>query len=83
MIRDYQAIMKTWFPVGKQRIIPTYRKHEGNLTKKSGSNLLLSDIYTIIQVTKFLYSINSYTIFQLFYLTLISTIVNRENYLMS
>ena len=29
MIRDYQAIMKTWFPVGKQRIIPTYGKHEG------------------------------------------------------
>ena len=57
MIRDYQVIMKTWFPVGKQRIIPTYGKHEGNLTKKSGSNLLLSDIYTIIQVTKFLYSI--------------------------
>ena len=29
MIRDYQAIMKTWFEVGKQRIIPTYGKHEG------------------------------------------------------
>ena len=29
MIRDYQAISKTWFPKGKQRIIPTYRKHEG------------------------------------------------------
>ena len=29
MIRDYQAIMKTWFPKGKQRIIPTYEKHEG------------------------------------------------------
>jgi transposase len=29
MIRDYQAIMKTWFPVGHQRIIPTYGKHEG------------------------------------------------------
>ena len=29
MIRDYQAIMKTWFPVGRQRIIPTYGKHEG------------------------------------------------------
>lgn len=29
MIRDYQAIMKTWFPTGKQRIIPTYGKHEG------------------------------------------------------
>lgn len=29
MIRDYQAIMKTWFPVGQQRIIPTYGKHEG------------------------------------------------------
>ena len=29
MIRDYQAIMKTWFPIGKQRIIPTYGKHEG------------------------------------------------------
>ena len=29
MIRDYQAIMKTWFAVGQQRIIPTYGKHEG------------------------------------------------------
>lgn len=29
MIRDYQAIMKTCFPKGKQRIIPTYGKHEG------------------------------------------------------
>lgn len=29
MIRDDQAIMKTWFPVGQQRIIPTYGKHEG------------------------------------------------------
>lgn len=29
MIRDYQAIMKTWFPKGQQRIIPTYGKHEG------------------------------------------------------
>lgn len=29
MIRDYQAIMKTWFPIGKQKIIPTYGKHEG------------------------------------------------------
>lgn len=28
MIRDYQAIMKTWFPIGQQRIIPTYGKHE-------------------------------------------------------
>jgi len=29
MIRDYQAIMKNWFPVGEQRIIPTYGKHCG------------------------------------------------------
>jgi len=29
MIRDYQAISKTWFPVGQQRIIPTYGKHHG------------------------------------------------------
>ena len=29
MIRDYQAIMKTWFLKGKQRIIPTIGKHEG------------------------------------------------------
>ena len=29
MIRGYQAIMKTLFPVGEQRIIPTYGKHEG------------------------------------------------------
>lgn len=29
MIRDYQAIQKTWFLKGKQRVIPTYGKHEG------------------------------------------------------
>jgi len=29
MIRDYQAISKTWFPVGQQKIIPTYGKHHG------------------------------------------------------
>lgn len=29
MIRDYQAIFRTWFPKGKQRIVPTYGKHQG------------------------------------------------------
>lgn len=29
MIWDYQAIARTWFPKGKQRIIPTYGKHHG------------------------------------------------------
>ena len=29
MIRDYQAIHKTWFERGKQRKIKTYGKHEG------------------------------------------------------
>lgn len=29
MIRDYQAIQKSWFEKGKQRIIPTYGKHHG------------------------------------------------------
>lgn len=29
MIRDYQAIFRTWFPKGKQRIVPTYGKHHG------------------------------------------------------
>ncbi len=29
MIRDYQAIQKTWFAKGQQRIIPTYGTHEG------------------------------------------------------
>lgn len=29
MIRDYQAIQKTWFPKGQQRKIPTYGKHQG------------------------------------------------------
>lgn len=29
MIRDYQAIGRTWFLKGKQRIIPTYGKHQG------------------------------------------------------
>ena len=28
-IRDYQAIMKSWFSKGEQRIIKTYGKHEG------------------------------------------------------
>ena len=27
-IRDYQAIMKSWFPKGRQRLIKTYGKHE-------------------------------------------------------
>ena len=29
MIRDYQAIQKTWFPKGQQRQILTYGKHHG------------------------------------------------------
>ena len=29
MIRDYQAIQKSWFVKGQQRIIQTYGKHEG------------------------------------------------------
>jgi len=29
MIRDYQALSKTWFPIGQQKIIPTYGKHHG------------------------------------------------------
>jgi transposase len=29
MIRDYQAIGSTWFPKGKQKVIPTYGKHHG------------------------------------------------------
>ena len=29
MIRDYQAICRTWFLTGKQRLIPTYGKHQG------------------------------------------------------
>lgn len=29
MIRDYQAIHRTWFLKGKQRIIPTYGQHKG------------------------------------------------------
>ena len=29
MIRDYQALQHTWFLKGKQRIIPTYGKHQG------------------------------------------------------
>ncbi|MFD1413732.1 IS630 family transposase [Oceanobacillus jeddahense] len=29
MIRDYQAIQRTWFLKGKQRIIPTHGQHKG------------------------------------------------------
>ena len=29
MIRDYQAIFRTWFPKGQQRKVPTYGKHHG------------------------------------------------------
>ena len=29
MIRDYQAIQKTWFIKGQQKKIPTYGKHSG------------------------------------------------------
>ena len=30
MIRDYQAIGRTWFPKGQQKKIPTYGKHWGD-----------------------------------------------------
>ncbi len=29
MIRDYQAIQRTWFLKGKQRIIPMHGQHSG------------------------------------------------------
>lgn len=29
MIRDYQALQRTWFEKGKQRVIPTIGKHRG------------------------------------------------------
>ncbi|WP_335871255.1 IS630 family transposase [Bacillus sp. 2205SS5-2] len=29
MIRDYQVLSCTWFPKGKQKIMPTYGKHHG------------------------------------------------------
>ncbi|WP_180962575.1 transposase [Salimicrobium jeotgali] len=29
MIRDYQAIGRTWFLKGKHRLIPTYGHHKG------------------------------------------------------
>ena len=29
MIRDYQAIQKSWYPKGQQKIVPTYGKHHG------------------------------------------------------
>lgn len=29
MIRDYQAIQKSWFLKGQQKMIPTYGKHQG------------------------------------------------------
>lgn len=29
MIRDYQALQRTWFEKGKQRVIPTTGKHRG------------------------------------------------------
>ncbi|MGL3067054.1 MULTISPECIES: hypothetical protein [Planococcus] len=29
MIHDYQAIGRTWFLKGKQRLIPTYGQHKG------------------------------------------------------
>lgn len=29
MIRDYQAIQRSWFLKGKQRLIPTYGQHRG------------------------------------------------------
>jgi hypothetical protein len=30
MIRDYQAIGRTWFPKGHQKVIPIYGKHWGD-----------------------------------------------------
>ena len=29
MIRDYQALSRTWFAKGQQKVIPTYGKHWG------------------------------------------------------
>jgi hypothetical protein len=29
MIRDYQALANTWFPKGKQKVIPTFGQHHG------------------------------------------------------
>lgn len=29
MIRDYQALSRTWFPKGQQKVIPTFGKHWG------------------------------------------------------
>ena len=29
MIRDYQAVQRTWFLKGKQRLIPTFGQHKG------------------------------------------------------
>lgn len=29
VIRDYQAIQRTWSPIGKQRVLPTYGQHKG------------------------------------------------------
>lgn len=41
MIRDYQAIGRTWFPKGQQKQIPTYGKHWGDKllgqSQKAGS----------------------------------------------
>lgn len=42
MIRDYQAIQKTWFAKGKQRIIQTYGKHEG--VKLVGFQIFLQNV---------------------------------------
>lgn len=50
MIRDYQTIMKTWYPKGKLRKIPTYGKHE--VVKLVSWKTLQSTMYSSIPVRK-------------------------------
>ncbi len=60
MIRDYQALSKTWFPKGQQKIIKTYGKHWGTkligaLDYESGEVFCIQrDKYTAKEFLSFL-----------------------------
>jgi len=63
MIRDYQAIARTWFPKGQQRIVPTYGKHQGvkllgTLDYESGEIFVVeSDSYNAEVFLSFLHQV--------------------------
>lgn len=60
MIRDYQALSRTWFPIGQQKKIPTYGKHWGTkligtLDYETGEVFCVQETqYTAVEFLSFL-----------------------------